>query len=181
MKIVEQENISSLKDAAEVLKSGGIFVFPTDTVYGIGCGLNQKAIERLYEIKNRPFSQPTAVLMSKKDIPELLKPEYEKYPEGQVTIIADANKYDIAFPEIVLKDEKIGVRVPDDKWLQSLLEISGPIVATSANLAGESTPARYSDINPKLLEQVDLVVKSDIISLHSPSTIYDVKENKILR
>lgn len=107
--------------------------------------------------------------------------QYQKYPKGQVTIISDAKNYDRTFPNILLKDNKIGVRVPNDKWLQDLLNITGPIVASSANLAGEDTPKRYLDIKDELLEQADFVIKSDQISSFSPSTIYDIEENKIIR
>lgn len=181
MNILSIQNKNSLKNAAEVLSSGGIFIFPTDTVYGIGCAINEKAILKLYDIKKRPLSQPTAILMSNKGIPDILKGEYEKYPTGQITIIADISKYKINLPSILIKDNKIGVRVPNDMWLQKLLEISGPIVASSANLAGESTPEKFSDINPELLEQVDLIIKSDKISNNNPSKIIDLEENKIIR
>lgn len=181
MDIIDIKDKSSIKNAAEVLKSGGVFVFPTDTVYGIGCSLNDEAISKLYKIKNRPIDQPTALLMSKKDIPEILKSEFDKYPAGQVTIIANKNKYNFKFPDILLKDNKIGVRVPNDDWLQNLLEITGPIVASSANLKGENAPKKYVDINQKLLEQVDLVIKSDIISVHSPSAVLDIETNQKLR
>ena len=66
MKIVDIKNKDSLQNAAQVLKEDGILIFPTDTVYGIGCILNKTAIRKLYKIKNRPATQPTAVLMTKK-------------------------------------------------------------------------------------------------------------------
>ena len=181
MKIIDQKDISSIQDAAEVLKSGGILVFPTDTVCGIGCILNESAIKKLYQIKNRPLNQPTAVLMNKISVPESLQREYEKYLPGQVTIIADANKYSINFPKILLKDNKIGVRIPSDAWLKKLITKAGPIVASSANLAGESTPKKFSDVSSKLLKQVDLAIKSDIITLQTPSTVYDIEKDMIIR
>lgn len=181
MKIVDIKDKSSIQSAADVLKSGGVLIFPTDTVYGIGCALNDIAISRLYKIKNRPLTQPTAVLISKNDIPDILKKEFENHSAGQITIIADKNNYKILFPEILLKENKIGVRVPDDDWLQNLLEISGPIVASSANLAGECTPKSFNDINLKLLEQADMIIKSDKISNNNPSKIIDPEENKIIR
>lgn len=181
MNIIDIKHKNSLKTASKVLLNNGILVFPTDTVYGIGCILDEKAILKLYQIKNRPLTQPTAILMNKNDIPTSLQKEYAKYLPGQVTIIADAKKYSINFPDVLIKDNKIGVRIPNDKWLQQLLEISGPIVASSANLAGESTPKKFSDVSSKLLKQVNLAIKSDQISTTSPSTVYDVEENLIIR
>lgn len=181
MNILNIQDKNSLKNAAEVLASGGIFVFPTDTVYGIGCAINKKAILKLYDIKKRPLTQSTAILMSNKDIPDILKGEYEKYPTGQITIIADISKYKINFPSILIKDNKIGVRVPNDIWLRKLLEISGPIVASSANLAGESTPEKFDDIDTTILDQADLAIKTDRITSNPPSTVYDVELEKTIR
>lgn len=181
MKIIDQKDIKSIQNAAEVLKSGGILVFPTDTVYGIGSILNQEAIQKLYHIKNRPLTQPTAILMNKSDIPKSLQKEYEKYPAGQATIIANANKYSINFPKILLKHNKIGARIPKDLWLEKLINKVGPIVASSANLAGESTPRKFSDISSQLLKKVDLAVESDIVSLQTPSMIYDIEADLIIR
>lgn len=181
MDTLDIKNKDSLKNATRILKNGGILVFPTDTVYGIGCLLNEKAIKRLYQIKERPLTQPTAVLMNSKDIPLLLQKEYKKYPPGQVTIITYQNNYKIKFPKILLKDDKIGIRVPDDPWLQALLKITGPIVASSANRKGERTPIKFSELDLKLLEKVDLVIKTNKVSINLPSTIYDLKEDKIIR
>ena len=181
MNIIDIKDKSSLQIVASVLLDGGILVFPTDTVYGIGCILDETAILKLYQIKNRPINQPTAVLMNKDVIPESLQKEFEKYPAGSVTIIADAKKYHINFPKILLKDNKIGVRLPDDVWIQKLINIVGPIVASSANLAGESTPKKFSDLSSKLLKQIDLAIKSDILNLQTPSTIYDIEEDIIIR
>lgn len=181
MKIVEQKDKSTIRSAAEVLMSGGILIFPTDTVYGIGCLLNTDAIKRLYSIKNRPFTQPTAVLMIEADIPEKLKHKFLKYPKGQVTIIANKNNYDLEFPNIVLQNQKVGVRVPSDDWLQQLLVLVGPIIATSANLTGEPTPQKFSDISNDLLEQASFVIKSDFVSQKKPSTVLDIESNKTIR
>jgi len=181
MNIIDIKNKNSLNIASRILLKNGVVVFPTDTVYGIGCILDQEAIPKLYQIKNRPLNQPTAILMNKNDIPESLQKEYKKYPAGSVTIITDAKKYNINFPKVLLKDNKIGVRIPNDVWLEKLINEVGPIVASSANQAGENTPEKFSDVSSKLLKQVDLVVKSDIISVQTPSTIYDVETKKIIR
>lgn len=68
MKIIDIKNKGSVQNAAEVLRKGGILIFPTDTVYGVGCLNNEKAIKKLYRMKNRPLNQPTALLISKDHI-----------------------------------------------------------------------------------------------------------------
>lgn len=189
MLAIDIKDKNSIKTTSRILTSGGFFIFPTDTVYGIGCILDEKAIRKLYKIKNRPFSQPTAILLSdtiytnyaRAEIVDKMKTIIEKYQKGKITIIVNANNFKIKFPKILLKDNKIGFRIPADKWLEKLIDIVGPIVTSSANLAGDATPKKFSDINPKLLEHVDLVIKSNKISSNSPSTVYDIETNKIIR
>jgi len=91
MNTIDIKDKSSLETAATTLKQGGIIIFPTDTVYGIGCGLNEQAISKLYQIKNRPFSKPTAILMSAKDIPNVLKTQYVKYPVFRQIVLKIGN------------------------------------------------------------------------------------------
>ena len=194
MNIIEINNKDSLETTLKVLSRGGIVVFPTDTVYGIGCALNDKAIKKLYQIKHRPLSKPTAILLNTKIVIHFMRmPKGEhkmwygfekilkQYPKGKVTVVVEAENFKIKFPKILLKDNKIGVRFPDDKYLEKLIDEVGPIVASSANIAGEKTPKKFDDISANLLSQADLVIKSDKISSASPSTVYDIELNKIIR
>lgn len=181
MNITDINDKDSIKKAADIISKGGILIFPTDTVYGIGCGLDDQAILKLYKIKNRPMDKPTAVLLSEKDIPENIKIEFGKYSKGQVTIISDKKNYNIQFPDILIKENKIGVRVPDDKWLQKVIEFVGPIVASSANLAGYDTPKNYSDISEEIKERSDLIIKSDTITSNKASVVYDLETQTIIR
>ena len=100
---------------------------------------------------------------------------------GKVTIIANLNNFKIKFPKILLKNNKIGFRIPSDQYLEKLIDKTGPIVASSANKAGEETPKSFAELDCKLLNEVDLVIKTNKVSSKSPSTVYDLEEDKIIR
>jgi len=177
----------SLQNAANVLKSGGILIFPTDTVYGIGCLMIEKSIKKLYKIKNRPLTQPTAVLMNRnifdsKRIEELVLEKYdEEFMSGKMTIIDSVQNYAIDFPKILTKDQTIGIRLPQDPWLEQLIDLTGPIVASSANIKGDLAPSKFSEINEELINKVDLAIKTDSNLDGKASMVYDIASNKVLR
>lgn len=192
MIILDINHKDSLKTSADILASGGVIVFPTDTVYGIGCLMQEKAIKKLYKIKNRPLNQPTAILLSEEKFSNLrirakrgnylqIDKVLKIYPKGQVTVISSINNYDIKFPDILVKDNNIGVRIPNNKWLQELIDKVGPIVASSANKKGERTPEKYLDLSSEILEEADLIIKTSKKMSGKPSTIYDIENNRILR
>ncbi len=189
MNIININSKSLIDITAKILSCNGIVIFPTDTVYGIGCALNKKAIIKLYKIKNRSLNKPTAILLSRKTVVYLrssairrpIDDILKKYPKGKITIVANADNFKIKFPDVLLKNNKIGFRIPNDKWIEMLINNIGPIVASSANKAGEKPPKKFADIDNEILEQADLVIKSDKISTSPPSTVYDIEENKIIR
>jgi L-threonylcarbamoyladenylate synthase len=189
MTIIEIKDKDSLLNAAEVLKRGGILVFPTDTVYGIGCLLNEKSIKRLYKIKNRPLDQPTAVLFNKNiffskqlydkvRIPKNIK---DSFFQGKTTIIFSKRVFKIIFPEILLKHNKIGIRLPKLTFLEELIDKIGPIAASSANKKGERPPAKFTEIEPDIIEHADLIIKTDEKLSGKPSRVYDLELKKYLR
>ena len=169
--------------AIEVLKRGGIVIFPTDTAYGIGCRIDSdKSLERLFEIRRRPKDKPLLVLvdsieMAKKyllPIPKKVTDNIvKKYWPGRLTIIlkCDVNK----IPSLVRAGkDSLGVRFPDNSSLLSLIKGVGvPIVAPSANFTGEKTPFSVQDLDPKLIKSSDYVLKGHIDSDRTVSTILD--------
>lgn len=180
---------NSLKISAEIMEKGGVIIFPTDTVYGIGCLLNQKAIKKLYKIKNRPLSQPTAVLLSKQlygklrsSVKNTIDGDIEReFLSGKITIIFAANQFDIKFPKMILKDGSLGVRLPEFVWFEKLINLVGPIVATSANKKGKIAPRSFREIDPQVIKEADLTVKTDKTLGNKPSQVYDLKEQIFLR
>ena len=181
MKIIDNRN--SIQNAARVLKKGGILIFPTDTVYGIGCLLTEKAIRRLYKIKNRPLSQPTAILISNKNIPKICSStnKGDDFISGQITLILSVAMLGFNIPKIILKNGKIGVRIPNHPWLQRLIDLAGPIVTSSANKKGENPPAKFTEIDQDIIEKADLIIKTDEKLPGIPSRVYDLELKKYLR
>lgn len=175
-----------IQKAIEVLKKGGIIVFPTDTAYGIGCRMDdEKAIERLFKIRKRPKTQATPVLIDsltmaqryakgiKKKVRELMK----NYWPGGLTIVLEARENLV--PLLVRGGEKtIGLRIPNHPVPLALINGLGvPILGPSANFHGEKTPYSYKDLDPKLVKLVDYVIKGTC-QIKKPSTVIDVSKEK---
>lgn len=136
-------NESGIKDAYETIKKGGVVVFPTDTVYGIGCDpYNQEAVDRIYKIKGREKTKQLPVLAySKKEIRDIAyfdensEKISDKFWPGPITLILRVK--DKKIEESLGLDGKIAVRVPDHPCALSLLKECGLLVGTSANFSGQ--------------------------------------------
>jgi len=178
--------MNDIKKAVEILNKGGIIIFPTDTAFGIGCRIDNKdSIKKLFEIRRRPISQATPVLVSSlemakqyvKEIPEdvtdkLIKP----YWPGALTIVLPANT--IKVPDLVRGGgENIGLRMPKNDLILDIIEKVGvPILGPSANFHGENTPYEYKDLNKELVSMVDFVLNGEC-DIKKPSTVIDCSIN----
>ncbi|HBB76161.1 MAG: hypothetical protein UT87_C0001G0033 [Candidatus Levybacteria bacterium GW2011_GWC1_40_19] len=182
---------SDLKKAIDVLKKGGIIIFPTDTAFGIGCRIDdEKAIERLFEIRKRPESKATPVLFSSiKQVEEYVLPFglsvrelMEKHWPGGLTIVLPANLEKV--PSLVRGGGlNIGVRIPDHVDTQALIKmVDAPILGPSANFHGDPTPYSYNDLNRDLISKVDYVLNGETKTRIS-STVIDCSVNpwRVLR
>lgn len=181
-----------IKKATEVIRSGGIVIFPTDTAFGIGCRIDRKeTIEKLFSIRKRPATQPMPVLCNSLEmvskyvlsIPEDAKEKLmEEYWPGGLTIILPANVEEV--PAIVRGGAMtVGVRVPNHTVPLSIITSIGvPILGPSANFHGEKTPYQLSDINPELIYLTDYIVPGGC-TVCRESTVIDCTESpwKILR
>lgn len=179
MKKQEESKLKELNKAVSVLKSGGVIIFPTDTVYGIGCIWdNAPAIARIRNIKQ-----------SKQYFPVLINNIQQAYEIVKVTpiILNLMNKYWPGGLTIIAKnkktDEKIGIRLPASETVKYLVENVGtPIIGTSANLHGQHTPVSYEELDPRIVNQVDFVLKGECLE-GKASTVIDstILPIKILR
>ena len=179
---------SDIKVVIKKIKAGKIIVFPTDTVYGIGCDpYNKKAVLRLYEIKKREKTKPFPVLgLSKTELEKIAEFNTleekiaEKFWPGQVTLILKIK--DEKIRQSLCLDKKIAVRVPNNQYVLSFLKECKFLVGTSANISGT---APFTDPNEcsKNLIGYDLLVDGGIIPSQSESTIVEIVEDsiKILR
>ena len=159
MKVIDINSKNSLQGAASVFEEGGILVFPTDTVYGIGCLINQKTIRRLYRIKQRPLSQPTAILMSRKVFGKTFQDKInnQEFLEGKLTLLLSRDLFKTQLPKILIKNGKVGIRLPQYPWLEKIIDKVGPMVVSSANKKGASPPAKFVNTKKDPLAQVFLL------------------------
>lgn len=173
--------MEEIKQAAKIIKQGGIVIFPTDTAYGIGCSLsNVKAIKRLFKIRKRPTTQATPVLFPSIEWIEYYIPSVdnevrelmEKYWPGALTIVLPCHIDKV--PDLVRGGgDNLGVRIPDnDKILDIMKLAETPILGPSANFHGEKTPYSFEELNKDLVKIADFVVKGEV-KLKQASTVLD--------
>ena len=161
MEKVEQE----IWNCVEVIKKGGIILYPTDTVWGIGCdATNADAIDKIYHLKKREESKALICLVSNfkmleqyvEEVPEMAY-DILKYAKKPTTVIYD-KPIRIA-DNLVGDDDTLGIRVVRDKFCSTLIKkMRRPLVSTSANLSGQPTPQSFDQISPQILKGVDYVV-----------------------
>ncbi|MBU8892027.1 MAG: threonylcarbamoyl-AMP synthase [Bacteroidales bacterium] len=175
-----------IKKTLEVLKEGGIVLYPTDTIWGIGCdATNEKAIEKVFQIKQRSDQKSMLVLL---DNPNKIPSYVNEMPDIVWDLIDLADKpltiiYSGAknlAKNLISSDGSIGIRITNDLFTQKLVSKFGkPIVSTSANLSGKPTPSNYSEISQKIIDAVDYVVKwrQDDVSKIMPSDIIKLEPN----
>ncbi|MBA5628506.1 L-threonylcarbamoyladenylate synthase [Moheibacter lacus] len=146
-----------------LLKNGGTILYPTDTTFGIGCdATNPEAIQKIFQIKNRPDSKSLIILVDTParlqkivDVPDLAW-DIMDLSEKPVTIIYDNPKN---LPkELIAEDNTIAIRLTDDLFCKKLIsKINAPLVSTSANISGEPTPHSFAEISQKIKTEVDFV------------------------
>jgi L-threonylcarbamoyladenylate synthase len=183
---------NQIVQAIEILKQGGIVIFPTDTVYGIGCRMDDEAaVKRLFAVRKRPETKATPVLVSGLEmaqqylqpIPhEVIDRLVTPYWPGGLTIVLLCQIENV--PALVRGGgETIGVRMPNHPMTLALIKGLGvPMLGPSANFSGEATPQRFSDLNPELVKLVDFVVEGEC-GLKQSSTVIDTTASpwKVLR
>ncbi len=173
-----------IEKALEIFNQGGIVVFPTDTVYGIGCDpYNKEAVRKIFEIKSRGISKQLPVLVYSKEIAEKIvtfdetsKRIVEKFWPGALTIILKLT--DEKLKESLNLNEKIAIRVPDHKCTLELLKKCNFLVGTSANISGQRS---FTDPDEcfKNIQNFDIFVDGGIISSKSESTIIEINDGEI--
>ncbi|MBQ2961587.1 L-threonylcarbamoyladenylate synthase [Methanobrevibacter sp.] len=171
-----------ISEAIDIMADGGVILYPTDTVYGLGANIfNNDAVERIYTIKNRDQSKPLSVLVENMESLELIadlnkssREIIEKWLPGPFTFIL--NKKKIVSP-YVSASAKVGVRIPDYK-IARLLASLFPITTTSANLTNEDTLSNPQDILKQIGDDIDLVIDVGDLNNAKPSTVIDLSSSK---
>jgi L-threonylcarbamoyladenylate synthase len=155
-----------LKKACDIMRAGGIILYPTDTIWGIGCdATNESAVRRIYELKQRVDSRAMLVLI---DNPVKLEQYVETVPAIAWKLIEIADKpLTIIYPQgknvapgLLAGDGSIGIRVTTEDFSRRLCEqFRKPLVSTSANISGESSPSNFEEIPDTIKEGVDYIVQ----------------------
>ena len=172
---------NDVEQCLSVLKSGGIILYPTDTIWGIGCdATNEEAVERVYLVKERPSNKSLIILVA--DEREVMK--YVAHPDPRVFEYLESTKkpttviYEGAIglaSNLASEDGSIAIRVVRDEFCRHLIKrFRKPIVSTSANVSGQPPPKNFKDVSDKIRNGVDYVVQyrqDDIQEANSSSII----------
>ena len=176
---------SDFKKCIQFLKKGGVILYPTDTIWGIGCDAeNFQAVERIYTIKMRPENKSMIILLDdvkKLDLyVEKVHPiDYElirKYHEPLTIIYPNAKNL---AKNVIAKDDTIAIRIVRDEFCKQLIKQFGkPIVSTSANVSRENTPLTFSKIPESIKDKMDYIVKhgQERVGQFKASTIIKISE-----
>jgi L-threonylcarbamoyladenylate synthase len=166
--------------AVEVLRSGGIILYPTDTIWGIGCdATNPLAVNRIYEIKQRQDTKSMLILMEN---PNLLNSYISEVPEIAWELIEVADTpLTIVYPgaknlaiNLLATDGSVGIRITNEAFTQQLIQrFHKPVVSTSANISGQKSPQNFAEISDEIKQSVDYIVsfRQDDLTRSNPSGI----------
>jgi len=177
----------SVAEAAKVLVGGGVVVYPTETVYGIGASIYiPEAVERVFEIKGRERGMPLSVAVASFEMIEQVASISEddlallrKVLPGPVTILVEK---DSDLPDTVTAGSPlVGIRFPDHPIALELIGMAGPITSTSANLSGQKPPASIAELDPKIAKKVDFVLDGGRSRFAQPSTLLDLEARRVIR
>ena len=184
---------AEIKNSIETLSRGGLILYPTDTVWGIGCdATNESAVKKVYELKQREDSKALICLVAND---AMLERHVENIPDVAYDILDLATKpttiiYDNPIglaKNAIAQDNTMAIRVASDKFCQYLInKFKKPIISTSANLAGQATPRSFDEIGDPILKGVDYIVNlhhdkkngppSSIIKLGNDGTVKIIRE-----
>lgn len=174
-----------IRRAVEILRGGGILIYPTDTVYGMGCDLfNKKGVERIYEIQRRDRKQPLSFLCADlKDISRYARVSDDAYKimkrllPGPYTFVLEASRL---VPKIILpKRQTTGIRVPDNRICQALVaEMGSPVISTSVKDGGGELLSDPRMIEELFGKRVDMIIDGGIIAA-APSSVVSILDEGI--
>jgi L-threonylcarbamoyladenylate synthase len=177
--IIQQSHKQAISKASSILQAGGIIAIPTDTVYGIACLVNNPAsIKQLYSIKERDHLKAIPVLIGSfaqmqliaKDFSESAKILAHHFWPGALTLVVNKHQ---TLPPILSTYPTVGIRMPNHNWLRKLMEVCGPLAATSANISGEPSLTSAHEVLDSLGKKVDLLIDGGTCKDGIASTVVD--------
>ena len=171
-----------IAEAARIIRNGGVVVFPTRSLYGLGVdAFNAKAVNRIFHIKQRPAGKPILVLIKNKDeldrlaalVPPTATAIMEKFWPGRISIVFQAKQGLLA--NLTAGTNKIGIRLPGHNVTTALVKAAcSPITGTSANLSGNAGCFQVNDLDEKIVNSVDLILDAGPLKGGVGSTVVDV-------
>jgi L-threonylcarbamoyladenylate synthase len=187
--ILPTSSARAILRALEILRTGGLVAFPTDTVYGIGAlAFDGKTVESIYAAKDRPVEKAIPVLLGDamdmdkvaRDVPERARILARRFWPGPLTLLVP-KRADL--PESVSASSTVGIRVPDHEAARALLRAAGPMAVTSANISGRQSPVTAQEVYEQLQGRVALILDGGKTPGGVPSTLVDCTtlELRILR
>ena len=185
--------LTDVENSMKILKRGGIILYPTDTIWGLGCdATNEKAVNKIYKIKKRKDARSLLILVNSLQTIKLyvdylpdISSELMERTESPLTIIYPGAK-NLAL-NLINNDGSIGIRITKDEFCSALISRFGkPIVSTSANISDKPYPGNFSEIDEAIKRSVDYIVnwRQDEFLLSKPSKIVKLELNgdfKIIR
>ncbi len=178
----QRPEIETIKEAAAIIKRGGVIAFPTHCLYGLGAdAFNPDAVERMIQIKQRPDDKPILVLIDTRNrlkslvthIPPAADAIMEAFWPGRVTLVFEAR--DMLAVQLTAQTGKIGVRLPGHPAASALVKhVKGPVTGTSANLSGRAGCHRAQDLELQIAGRLDLILDAGTLMGGVGSTVVDV-------
>jgi len=187
---INQEMIEDIKKACQVMREGGVILYPTDTIWGIGCdATNEDAVRRVYEIKQRQDSKAMLVLVDSsvkvdfyvRDVPEVAW-DLIDLADKPLTIIYSGARNLAA--NLLAEDGSVGIRVTNEDFSKRLCQqFRKAIVSTSANISGQPSPKNFSEISEEVKSAVDYIVgyRQEEISNPKPSSIIKLDKGGVIK
>jgi tRNA threonylcarbamoyl adenosine modification protein (Sua5/YciO/YrdC/YwlC family) len=185
IRITEEDFESAIDIARPILQSGGIIIYPTDTVYGIGCdATNEEAVKKIHKIKGIPEERPMSVMVSDFGMIEyycatglwedlILK----RYLPGPYTFVLNKSR-----PLPASQTDKLGIRLPDSVFCQALCQKFGrPIVSTSANTTGKDASGLFVSVEQEIIDAADLAIDGGPTKYGNASVVIDLVDRKMIR
>jgi L-threonylcarbamoyladenylate synthase len=176
-----------IASAARYVIGGGVIVYPTETVYGLGANaLDEQAVMRVFQIKKRPLSNPIFLAVSNFDmlmnVAEVSPDDLELLKQllpGPVSVLVRKKS---VVPDILTAGSPLlGIRYPDHETALRIIDLAGPITSTSANRTGALPPTSAASVSPDIRDRVDEVVDGGKCRYAEPSTLLDLQKREIIR
>ena len=183
--VVSSTSLHAIRRALEILQSGGLVAFPTDTVYGVGAlAFDQRAIESIYAAKDRPVEKAIPVLIGDKDdlakvaddVPLVALRLIDRFWPGPLTVLVPKKA---TLPEAISATSTVGVRVPDHEVARGLLQLAGPMAVTSANISGQASPITARQVLAQLGGRIAMIIDGGETPGGIPSTLVDCMGTEI--